>query len=102
MTPECFNVLLATLQSDPIFQNQSSHAQMPVEMQLAIALYRFGDFYWCIYNRKDIRSSQNDDMGTFDLVISHTQGLSLIKILLVSGHPLRASLCRPGLRLGFA
>ncbi|KAF8547545.1 hypothetical protein OG21DRAFT_1570869 [Imleria badia] len=44
MTPECFNVLLATLQMDSVFHSQSNHSQMPIEMQLAIALYRFGHY----------------------------------------------------------
>jgi hypothetical protein len=32
MTPECFDVLLATLQMDPVFHSQSNHSQMPIEM----------------------------------------------------------------------
>ncbi|KIK77730.1 hypothetical protein PAXRUDRAFT_107317, partial [Paxillus rubicundulus Ve08.2h10] len=42
MTPECFDVLPAALQDDPVFQNQSNVLQMPVDAQLAIALYHFG------------------------------------------------------------
>ncbi|KAF8549256.1 hypothetical protein OG21DRAFT_1556475 [Imleria badia] len=44
MTLECFDMLLATLQMDPVFHSQSNHFQMPIEMQLAIALYRFGHY----------------------------------------------------------
>ncbi|KIK98009.1 hypothetical protein PAXRUDRAFT_824389 [Paxillus rubicundulus Ve08.2h10] len=44
MTPECFDVLLAALQDDPVFRNQSNVLQMPVDAQLAIALYRFGHY----------------------------------------------------------
>ncbi|KIJ61906.1 hypothetical protein HYDPIDRAFT_95658 [Hydnomerulius pinastri MD-312] len=44
MTPECFDLLLAALQTDPVFHNNSNLPQMPVDMQLAIALYRFGHY----------------------------------------------------------
>ncbi|KAF8836554.1 hypothetical protein BDN67DRAFT_983861 [Paxillus ammoniavirescens] len=44
MTPECFNLLLAALQTDPVFQNNSNLSQIPVSVQLAIALYRFGHY----------------------------------------------------------
>jgi hypothetical protein len=44
ITPECFDVLLAALQTDPVFQNQSNAPQMNVDAQLAIALYRFGHY----------------------------------------------------------
>lgn len=44
MTPECFNVLLAAIQTDPVFHSQSNRPQMPIDMQLAIALYRFGHY----------------------------------------------------------
>jgi hypothetical protein len=44
MTPECFDLLLAALQTDPVFQNNSNLPQMPVSVQLAIALYRFGHY----------------------------------------------------------
>ncbi|KIK75199.1 hypothetical protein PAXRUDRAFT_19196 [Paxillus rubicundulus Ve08.2h10] len=38
ITPECFDVLLAALQLDPVFQNQSNVPQMAVDAQLAITL----------------------------------------------------------------
>ncbi|KIK92399.1 hypothetical protein PAXRUDRAFT_829997, partial [Paxillus rubicundulus Ve08.2h10] len=44
MTPECSDVLLAALQDDPVFQSQSNLLQMPVDAQLAIALYHFGHY----------------------------------------------------------
>jgi hypothetical protein len=44
MTPECFDLLLAALHTDPVFQNNSNLPQIPVEKQLAIALYRFGHY----------------------------------------------------------
>ncbi|KAF8835213.1 hypothetical protein BDN67DRAFT_992516 [Paxillus ammoniavirescens] len=44
MTPECFNVLLAAIQTDPVFHSQSNRPQMPIDMQLAIALYCFGHY----------------------------------------------------------
>ncbi|KIK92117.1 hypothetical protein PAXRUDRAFT_794583, partial [Paxillus rubicundulus Ve08.2h10] len=44
MTLECFDLLLAALQTDPVFQNQSNLPQMSVDAQLAIALYHFGHY----------------------------------------------------------
>lgn len=45
MTPQCFDVLLAALKDDPVFQNQSNLPQrLSVAAQLAIALYRFGHY----------------------------------------------------------
>lgn len=44
VTPDCFDVLVPTLQDDPVFHNQSNLPQMPVDAQLAIALYRFGHY----------------------------------------------------------
>jgi hypothetical protein len=42
--PDCFDALVATISDDPVFHNDSNNAQMPVEEQLAIALYRFGHY----------------------------------------------------------
>ncbi|KAI6114963.1 hypothetical protein EDD16DRAFT_1596463 [Pisolithus croceorrhizus] len=39
MTPECFDALLAITCTDLVFHNQSNIPQIPVEQQLAIALY---------------------------------------------------------------
>lgn len=44
ITPECFDTLLESIQHHEAFQNNSNNPQMPVERQLAIALYRFGYF----------------------------------------------------------
>lgn len=44
VTPECFRALLAALEDDPVFHNQSQNEQMPVAEQLAITLYRFGHY----------------------------------------------------------
>jgi hypothetical protein len=42
--PDCFDDLVTTISDDPVFHNDSNNAQMPVEEQVAIALYRFGHF----------------------------------------------------------
>jgi hypothetical protein len=42
--PGCFDDLVTVIQDDPVFHNNSNHAQMPVTEQLAIALYRFGHY----------------------------------------------------------
>lgn len=42
--PQCFDDLVAVIQDDPVFHNNSNHAQMPVMEQLAIALYHFGHY----------------------------------------------------------
>ena len=50
--PQCFDLLVATLQDDPVFHNGSNVPQMPVEDQIAIALYRFGHFGNAVSNMK--------------------------------------------------
>lgn len=42
MSPLTFDKLVAALETDPIFFNNSNHPQLPVEQQVAVALYRFG------------------------------------------------------------
>ncbi|KIL54975.1 hypothetical protein M378DRAFT_18370 [Amanita muscaria Koide BX008] len=42
VSPCTFDMLVAAIENDPIFQNASNTAQMAVEEQLAITLYRFG------------------------------------------------------------
>ncbi|KAJ6483495.1 hypothetical protein C8R47DRAFT_960641 [Mycena vitilis] len=42
MSPYTFDKLVDRLAEDPVFANNSQNAQMPVEDQVAIALYRFG------------------------------------------------------------
>lgn len=44
MTPACFDHLVETIHSHPVFHNHSSNEQMPVEWQVAITLYRFGHY----------------------------------------------------------
>ncbi|KAF8225665.1 hypothetical protein L208DRAFT_1207560, partial [Tricholoma matsutake] len=44
VTPGCFNKLVKALRHHPVFQNRSSSRQMPIEEQLAIALYHFGHY----------------------------------------------------------
>lgn len=42
MSPFTFDHLVIRISNDPVFANSSSNAQMPVEDQLAITLFRFG------------------------------------------------------------
>ncbi|KAF7372947.1 DDE Tnp4 domain-containing protein [Mycena sanguinolenta] len=42
VSPRTFDRLVTKLSDDPVFANDSNHAQMPVEDQVAIALFRFG------------------------------------------------------------
>lgn len=42
VTPLTFDKLVEKIENDPIFFNNSNNPQLPVEQQLAIALYRFG------------------------------------------------------------
>ena len=42
VNPSTFDHLLAAIEDDPVFGNNSRTQQAPVEWQLAVALYRFG------------------------------------------------------------
>ncbi|KAJ7159347.1 hypothetical protein C8R43DRAFT_881893 [Mycena crocata] len=42
VSPLTFDALVAALENDPIFSNNSNHPQLPVEQQVAVALFRFG------------------------------------------------------------
>jgi len=42
VTPRTFDMLVAAIENDTVFQNNSNTAQMAIEEQLAITLYRFG------------------------------------------------------------
>lgn len=42
--PACFDALIETIREDPVFHNESNNEQMPVEEQVAIALYRFAHY----------------------------------------------------------
>ncbi|KIM75657.1 hypothetical protein PILCRDRAFT_78650 [Piloderma croceum F 1598] len=44
INPTCFDDLVNVICDDEIFQNNSNNPQMPVDEQLAIALYRFGHY----------------------------------------------------------
>lgn len=42
VSPATFDKIVARIQDDPIFTNNSHHSQISVEEQLAVTLYRFG------------------------------------------------------------
>ncbi|KAJ7060743.1 hypothetical protein C8F01DRAFT_987942 [Mycena amicta] len=42
ITPRTFDALVKELEDNPVFQNNGNSAQMSVDLQLAVALYRFG------------------------------------------------------------
>lgn len=42
VSPETFDQIIAKLTTDPVFTNNSRNAQLPIEQQLAIVLFRFG------------------------------------------------------------
>ncbi|KAJ7887973.1 hypothetical protein B0H13DRAFT_2533665 [Mycena leptocephala] len=42
INPDCFDALVTAITDDDVFHNNLNNVQMPVEEQLAIALYRFG------------------------------------------------------------
>ena len=44
VSPSTFNALLTLIENHPTFYNNSYQEQMPIEYQLAIALYQFGHF----------------------------------------------------------
>ncbi|KDQ52057.1 hypothetical protein JAAARDRAFT_139205 [Jaapia argillacea MUCL 33604] len=44
VSPTTFDRVVSMIESDPIFSNNSQNAQIPVETQLAITLYRFGHY----------------------------------------------------------
>lgn len=44
IAPKTFDQLVQKIMNNPVFISTGSHAQIPVEEQLAIALYRFGHF----------------------------------------------------------
>ncbi|EIN11626.1 hypothetical protein PUNSTDRAFT_24969, partial [Punctularia strigosozonata HHB-11173 SS5] len=44
ISPACFDNILCCIGTDPAFHNNSNNPQMPVDQQLAIALYRFRHF----------------------------------------------------------
>jgi hypothetical protein len=44
VSPQTFLRILAEIEGNPVFQNDSNHPQAPVETQLAVALWRLGRF----------------------------------------------------------
>ncbi|KIK79249.1 hypothetical protein PAXRUDRAFT_16432 [Paxillus rubicundulus Ve08.2h10] len=44
VTPSTFDQLVAKLSLDPVFHNNGSYEQQPVEIQLAVTLYQFGHY----------------------------------------------------------
>ena len=44
INPACFDDLVAVIQDDEVFQNNSNNPQMPVAEQLAIVFFRFGHY----------------------------------------------------------
>jgi hypothetical protein len=42
--PDCFDDFIAAIEDDEVFHNNSNNAQMPVEEQAVIALYRLGHY----------------------------------------------------------
>ncbi|KAJ7689667.1 hypothetical protein B0H17DRAFT_857480, partial [Mycena rosella] len=42
--PDTFDVLLGLIEGDTVFQNNSHTPQLPVEMQLAVFLFRAGHY----------------------------------------------------------
>ncbi|KAJ7101040.1 hypothetical protein C8R44DRAFT_641666 [Mycena epipterygia] len=42
VSPQTFDMLVTRLEDDPVFFNNSNQAQLPVEQQVAVVLYRFG------------------------------------------------------------
>ncbi|KAJ3747950.1 hypothetical protein DFH05DRAFT_1549357 [Lentinula detonsa] len=44
ISPAMFCALLSMIEQNPVFQNSSTNGQAPVEVQLAVMLYRMGQF----------------------------------------------------------
>ena len=44
MDPSCFDDLVDVIKDDDVFHNNSHNPQMPIDEQLAIALFRFGHY----------------------------------------------------------
>lgn len=68
ISPLCFDRLIQAIQDDDIFQNESNNEQMPIEEQVAIALYWFGH-YRNGASMKKVALWARVGYGTVDLVI---------------------------------
>jgi hypothetical protein len=42
LSPNSFDWIVEQISDDPVFSNNSPNGQLPIDEQLAIALYRFG------------------------------------------------------------
>ncbi|TBU27891.1 hypothetical protein BD311DRAFT_633920, partial [Dichomitus squalens] len=67
VSPSTFDRLVLRLADDPIFSNNSENAQMSVETQLAIALWRFGR-YGNAAGLQQVANWAGCGKGTVDLV----------------------------------
>ncbi|KAL1659436.1 hypothetical protein GGF50DRAFT_131012 [Schizophyllum commune] len=67
VTPATFDKLLAAIQNDPVFYNNSQNDQIDVSHQLAIALYRFGHFGNAVSLQK-VANWSGYSKGTVNLV----------------------------------
>ncbi len=67
VSPYTFDRVVARLASDLVFHNESDYAQMPVEEQVAITLYRFGH-YGNGASLQEIANWAGCGKGTVDLV----------------------------------
>lgn len=65
--PACFDRLVSLLETDPAFHSESNNEQMPVEEQIAIALYRF-EHYGNAASTKKVALWAGVGYGTVDLV----------------------------------
>ena len=44
VSPHIFDIVLSLIEHHPVFQNNSNRPQVPVEVQLAVTLYRMGHY----------------------------------------------------------
>ncbi|EUC57648.1 DDE family endonuclease [Rhizoctonia solani AG-3 Rhs1AP] len=67
VNPHTFDALVAAIIGDPVFQNNSNNSQIPVDQQVAVALYRLGH-YGNAVSVKDVGLWAGWGAGTVDLV----------------------------------
>lgn len=77
--PSTFDLLVAALSSDPVFSNNSQNAQLPVDYQVAIVLFRFGHYG----NASSVQA------------VANWAGVGKGTVLLVTRRVMRAILRRP-------
>ncbi|KZT25916.1 hypothetical protein NEOLEDRAFT_1156052 [Neolentinus lepideus HHB14362 ss-1] len=78
VSPHTFNKIVAALEKDPVFQNNSDNKQMPVEQQVAITLYRFGN---------DGNSASLQQVANWSGVAKGTVGLVTQHVMTAILHP---------------